>query len=149
MVLECPRCGGRLEASDDTQLFTCRYCQFDVLLQPGKSISNVAETNSAKQNANETEPPDWLLRLQTRLERLKADRKASKAAVTGFGLGFLINVAMVVGMIWFDAASQSWIPSLVALVCLFLFVITVIGMRAHQKEIQDLENRIAVSKLRR
>lgn len=135
LALECPRCGGRLKASSDPQLFTCLHCEFDVLLQPGRPVSNTGTTGSAIDSADEStaEPPEWLLRHRARLELLKADRNASKAMVTGFGIGCLVNTAIAVGLVWLDITSFSWMPLLGASVCLLLFIITVIGMRAHLK----------------
>lgn len=147
LVLECPRCGGRLSATTNPQLFTCRYCQFDVLLRDAEPAPK-PESPTIEPDWTEG-PPEWLLRHQARLEKLKAERENDRGMATGCGLGCLVNVAILVFFGWLGITSFSWIPVLGASLCFLLFIVAFHGMQAHRLEIKDLENRIARSTQRR
>jgi len=161
LVLECPRCGGRLGASTNPHIFTCRNCHFDVMLRkPGVPVATSVTTNrgsiptpAAPAASVIPTPVDHLAPYRTRLEHLKAELEKKKGEPKGCAIGCLAIGAAIIFMIYNGFTRKlSWAVLVGVLVASFVLIFvmnpTSPEEKALRKEIEELEKFIARSEQR-
>lgn len=90
LVLECPRCGGRLRSSDDPNVFRCRHCDFDVMHRDQRPVVHVEAR--VREVVDDVELYRAQLKLiKTKLQELRSNKD------TGCGC---ITVLLVSAFVW-------------------------------------------------
>lgn len=91
LVLECPRCGGRLRSSEEPNVFRCRHCDFDVMHRETRVVTRI--TVSPPKNES-----DDIEVFRIRLKALKAQLQKLRSK-QGTGCGFFA-VPFLFALIW-------------------------------------------------